>query len=191
MTSDAEYMLKELANCIKNCKRCPELVSNRTQTVPGVGNPHAQIMFVGEAPGADEDAQGLPFVGQAGQLLTKLLNKIGLKREDVFIANVLKCRPPNNREPAPDEIENCKEYLHAQITLIRPQLICTLGNPALKTLINPSLTIGKSHSQIIKKNGLTFFPIFHPAAALHNNKNLNELVTDFENLQKYIKSELQ
>jgi len=169
------------------CKRCSELVANRKQAVPGVGNPHAEILFVGEAPGADEDRQGLPFVGQAGQLLNRLLAKIGLKREDVYIANILKCRPPENREPTPSEVENCKEFLHAQITLIRPNLICTLGNPALKTLIEPSLTIGKAHGQVINKNGLLFFPIYHPAAALHQRKNLNELVGDFEALEKYIK----
>lgn len=186
-----ENMLNELSKRIKMCKRCSELVANRKQAVPGVGNPHAEIMFVGEAPGADEDRQGLPFVGQAGQLLNRLLAKIGLKREDVYIANILKCRPPENREPTPSEVENCREFLHAQITLIRPNLICTLGNPALKTLIEPSLAIGKAHGQVISKNGLLFFPIYHPAAALHQRKNLNELVGDFEALEKYIKTNMR
>jgi len=185
-----EQLLSELYSKIKKCSKCSELVAYRKQAVPGVGNPKAEIMFVGEAPGADEDRQGFPFVGKAGQLLNRLLEKIGLHRDDVYIANILKCRPPENREPQPVEIDNCREYLHAQITLIRPRLICTLGNPALKTLIDPSLTIGKVHGQVLRKNGLVFFPIYHPAAALHQGKTLNELVGDFEALQKYIRTEI-
>lgn len=187
MMRSNEELLEELAARIRKCERCSELVANRTNVVPGAGNPKAEIMFVGEAPGVDEDRQGLPFVGQAGQLLNQLLGKAGIRREDVFIANVLKCRPPENRTPEDSEIANCREFLHAQIALIRPKLICTLGNPSLKTLIDKNLTIGKVHGKILQKNGLNFFPIYHPAAALHKPPLRGDLVLDFEALQKQLR----
>ena len=185
-TEDAK-LLDDLHNCIRKCKRCDELVANRTKVVPGAGNPNAQIMFIGEAPGADEDMQGLPFVGQAGKLLDKLLEQAGIPRETVFIGNVLKCRPPNNRDPLDNEIANCREYLHAQISLIHPRLICTLGNPSLKTLVDKNLTIGKVHGTVLEKNGLKFFPIYHPAASLHNPGLRVSLVDDFKKLSEYLR----
>ena len=179
-------LLIELHKCIRKCKRCEELAATRTKVVPGDGNPHADIMFVGEAPGADEDRQGLPFVGQAGKILDKLLEKSGIPRETVFIGNILKCRPPQNRDPQEDEISNCREYLHAQISLIKPKLICTLGNPSLKSLIDKSLTIGKVHGTVLEKSGLRFFPIYHPAASLHNPGLRTALVDDFRKLKEYL-----
>ena len=187
MTPTNEDLLQELAERIKKCTRCAELVRNRIQAVPGAGNPKAEIVFIGEAPGADEDRQGIPFVGQAGQLLNQLLSKVGIRREDVFIGNVLKCRPPDNRTPEEPEIANCREYLHAQIALINPKLICTLGNPSLQTLVDRNLTIGKVHGQILQKNGLNFFPIYHPAAALHKPGLRTDLVMDFEALEKHLR----
>jgi uracil-DNA glycosylase family 4 len=187
MKKTDQELLHELHERIKTCTRCRELALNRTQVVPGEGNPKAEIMFVGEAPGADEDRQGRPFVGQAGQILNKLLEKTGISREDVFIGNVLKCRPPDNRTPMDSEIANCREYLHAQITLIRPKLICTLGNPSLQTLVDKSYTIGRVHGQAINKNGLVFFPIFHPAAALHKPSLRNDLIQDFDALMRYLR----
>lgn len=184
--TDTMQLLDELHKCIQGCTRCSELASSRLTVVPGAGNPSADIMFIGEAPGADEDKQGLPFVGQAGQILNQLLAKVGINRDDVFIGNVLKCRPPKNRDPLDTEIENCREYLHSQITLIQPKLICTLGNPSLKTLIDKSLNIGKVHGQLIQKNGLDFFPIYHPAASLHNPSLRPTLIEDFEKLKKIL-----
>ncbi|MFH1514734.1 MAG: uracil-DNA glycosylase [bacterium] len=184
--SNAE-LLAELHEKLKKCKKCSELVTNRTQVVPGDGNPHADIMFVGEAPGRDEDIQGIPFVGAAGQLLNQLMEKSGISRESVFIGNVLKCRPPDNRDPQDNEIANCREYLHAQITLIQPKLICTLGNPSLKTLIDKSLTIGRVHGTVLTKKGLNFFPIYHPAASLHNPSLKASLVEDFEKLKAHLR----
>ncbi|MCD6216349.1 uracil-DNA glycosylase [bacterium] len=186
MNQTNAQLLNELHKRLKTCTRCSELVDNRTQVVPGAGNANADIMFVGEAPGRDEDVQGIPFVGQAGKILNDLLNETGIPREAVFIGNVLKCRPPDNRDPLDYEIANCREYLHAQIALIRPKLICTLGNPSLKTLINKSMTIGKVHGKVITLKGIKFFPIYHPAAALHNRANMKPLKEDFEKLKKLL-----
>ena len=179
-------LLVELHEKLKKCQKCPALCKNRTQVVPGDGNPNADIMFVGEAPGRDEDIQGIPFVGQAGKILNNLMEKSGISRESVFIGNVLKCRPPDNRDPEETEIANCREYLHAQITLIQPKLICTLGNPSLKTLIDKSMTIGRVHGTVITKKGLSFFPIYHPAATLHNPSLRGSLVEDFEKLKAHL-----
>src|SRR5918998_3398092 len=126
--------LKAVWRQASTCTRCPQLAATRATVVFGAGNADADLMFVGEAPGANEDRQGLPFVGQAGQLLAKLLGEIGLAREDVFICNLLKCRPPGNRDPLPQEIENCQEYLWAQLELVQPKVVCTLGSFSTKLL---------------------------------------------------------
>ncbi len=169
-------LLEEIAEQICSCQRCP-LGETRTRAVPGAGPEDAHIMFVGEGPGRDEDLQGEPFVGKAGQVLTKLLQNIGLSREDVFITNIVKCRPPDNRDPHPDEVIACREYLDGQICLIRPKLICTLGRPALQTLIDPAASVMKVNGTVIRQDGLTFVPLIHPAAGLHN-ENMKEPIKD-------------
>jgi len=139
--------LLELSKSLHNCQRCKLAKMGRTQVVFGVGNPHASVMFVGEAPGFNEDQQGEPFVGAAGKLLNDLLQSAGLSRSDIYIANVIKCRPPNNRDPEPDEVETCKPFLMQQIAMIRPKLVCTLGNWATQTLLERKVGITKVRGQ--------------------------------------------
>jgi uracil-DNA glycosylase len=166
--------------------RCAELAATRRTVVFGAGDADADLMFVGEAPGASEDEQGLPFVGQAGKLLEKLLGEIGLRREQVFIANVLKCRPPGNRDPQPVEIENCREYLYRQVELIQPRVICTLGNFSTKLLRDDPTGITRLHGQpevlTVGRWTVRIFPIFHPAAALYTPRMLQTLREDFQKL---------
>jgi uracil-DNA glycosylase family 4 len=167
------------------CTRC-RLSQGRTQVVFGVGSPDADLMFVGEAPGFHEDQQGIPFVGQAGQLLTKLLAGIGLARDDVYIANVLKCRPPGNRDPAPDEIEACESHLFRQIELIRPRVVATLGNFATKLLSGKQTGITRVHGQEQERtlggHRVLLYPLYHPAAALYTPAMLRVLEEDFRRL---------
>ena len=175
----------ELFREVSRCERCP-LHRTRTKAVFGAGNANADLMFVGEAPGQQEDLLGLPFVGRAGKLLDTLLEEVGLARGDVFIANVLKSRPPGNRDPEPDEIEACKPYLHHQIDLIEPKVICTLGNFATKLLTRSQRGITGVHGrpQVHELGGRTVrvFPLYHPAAALRSTKTLDELREDFSRL---------
>jgi uracil-DNA glycosylase len=177
--------LVELYREVSTCARCP-LAETRTKAVFGSGNANADLMFVGEAPGAEEDRQGLPFVGRAGQLLEELLNEIGLTREDVFIANVLKSRPPGNRDPLPAEIEACQPYLWKQIELIEPRVIATLGNFATKLLSgNPTgITRVRGTPQVHELGGRTvfLFPLLHPAAALRTPAMKETLSADFAKL---------
>jgi DNA polymerase len=147
------------------CTRCP-LAATRTQVVFGAGDPHARLMFVGEGPGAEEDRQGIPFVGRAGQLLTKLIEGIGLTRDDVYIANVVKCRPPGNRDPLPLEIDACRPYLEAQLGLIGPRVIVTLGNFATKLLLDTKVGITKLRGQEFPFGDAVLVPTLHPAAVL-------------------------
>jgi uracil-DNA glycosylase len=150
------------------CTRCAELASSRTQTVFGVGNPNARICFFGEAPGADEDRQGEPFVGRAGQLLTKMIQACGLKREDVYILNVLKCRPPGNRNPLPDEVTNCRGYFERQLAIVRPEVICCLGAVAAKSLLCTEQSIGKLRGRFHDSQGIPVICTYHPAYLLRN-----------------------
>ena len=159
--------LEEIARVVASCTRCP-LYATALNPVPGVGNPDADFMCVGEAPGANEDQQGEPFVGQAGQLLNKILAAIDLRREDVFIANVLKHRPPGNRNPMPDEVVACSPYLVRQIELVRPKVILALGTFAAQTLLETKLTIGKLRSQVHRYYGVPLIVTYHPAALLRN-----------------------
>ncbi len=186
--SDAEARRKELVELyreVSDCARCP-LAETRTRTVFGSGNANADLMFVGEAPGAEEDRQGLPFVGRAGQLLSELLGEIGLVRDDVFIANVLKSRPPGNRDPMPNEIEACQPYLWKQIALIQPTVIASLGNFATKLLSgNPTgITKVRGTPQVHELGGRTvfLFPLLHPAAALRTPAMKDALRQDFAKL---------
>ena len=177
--------LQELGHSLKDCQRC-RLSSGRTQVVFGTGNPNASIMFVGEAPGFYEDKQGIPFVGAAGKLLNELLENAGLSRTDIYIANVIKCRPPDNRDPLPDEVETCKPFLFQQIELIKPKVVCTLGNFAMQTLLGKKIGIMKMRGQAFQVQDFFVFPMLHPAAALHQG-NLNEpLREDFRKLKAFL-----
>ncbi len=175
--------LKAVWEQARVCTRCPQLAESRHTVVFGAGNADADLMFVGEAPGATEDETGRPFVGRAGKLLDTLLGEIGLARDDVFIANVLKCRPPGNRDPLPVEIENCQDYLFSQVELIQPRVICTLGNFATKLLRGDPTGITRIHGQaevrVLGGRAVRLFPIFHPAAALYTPSNVEVLRQDF------------
>ena len=177
--------LEAFADQVSACTRC-RLAQGRTQVVFGVGNPAADLMFVGEAPGFHEDKQGIPFVGQAGKLLDKLLGGIGLERSEVYIANVLKCRPPGNRDPQPDEIESCEPHLFRQIELIQPRVVATLGNFATKLLSGKPTGITRVHGQeqevTVGGNHVLLYPLYHPAAALYTPAMLNVLQEDFRRL---------
>jgi uracil-DNA glycosylase family 4 len=181
----AELSLLAYADVVAGCERCA-LAKTRTQVVFGSGSPTAELMFVGEAPGFHEDKQGIPFVGAAGQLLSKLLEGIGMTREDVWVCNVLKCRPPGNRDPQPDEIEACEGHLFRQIELIRPTLVATLGNFATKLLSGKPAGITRVHGQAqevtLGGNRVTLYPIFHPAAALYTPRMLEVLEADFRRI---------
>jgi len=174
-----------LAGQIRLCRNC-DLCLQRRQAVPGEGNPQARILFVGEGPGATEDELGRPFVGAAGQFLDEMLADIGLNRADVFIGNVTKCRPPNNRDPLPEEIEACAPWLQAQIRAIAPRVICTLGRFAMNTLISPALQISKAHGQPVEKDGILFIPLFHPAAALHQESLKRTLIEDMRKVREIL-----
>ena len=187
LTSPGE--LAAFGAALSGCTKC-RLAQTRTQVVFGVGNPAADLMFVGEAPGFHEDKQGFPFVGQAGKLLDTLLLEIGLSRAEVYIANVLKCRPPGNRDPAPDEIEACEGHLYRQIELIRPKLVATLGNFATKLLSGKQLGITRVHGQeqetVVGGNRIVLYPIYHPAAALYTPRMLEVLRSDFARIPELL-----
>jgi DNA polymerase len=174
----ASKELQKIADQVHRCCKCG-LGSSRTNAVPGEGNPNARIMFVGEAPGADEDAQGRPFVGRAGQLLDRIIAAMGLKRSDVFIANILKCRPPDNRDPRPDEIINCFPYLQQQIEIINPEIIVALGAPAARTLLNTNKSIGQLRGQFheyyagLARPPIKLMPTYHTAYLLRNYSHDN------------------
>ncbi len=157
-----------LADRVAGCDRCPALFSTRTQTVFGVGPVDPDLCFVGEAPGADEDATGEPFVGRAGQLLNKIIVAMGFQRGDVYICNTIKCRPPNNRTPTPDERTNCREYFDAQLALVRPKHLVCLGATAAQNVLNSTLGIGKLRGRVHQYRGIPVVCTFHPAALLRN-----------------------
>ena len=184
MTADERRAeLKVVLQEARACTRCAQLASTRTTVVFGAGNADADLMFVGEAPGANEDKQGLPFVGQAGRLLDQLLGEIGLQRADVFIQNTLMCRPPGNRDPQPGEIQNCSGYLLRKIELVRPRVICTLGNFATKLLRDDPTGITRLHGRPEERRignlDVVLYPLLHPAAALYTPAMLETLRADF------------
>jgi uracil-DNA glycosylase len=183
--------LKAVFEEARGCTRCPQLAAARHSVVFGAGNADADLMFVGEAPGANEDKHGLPFVGQAGKLLDQLLGEIGLQRSDVFVANVLKCRPPGNRDPLPAEIANCQDYLFRQLDLIRPKVVCTLGNFSTKLLrADPGTGITRLHGRdeirTIGPRAVRLFPLYHPAAALYTRSLLEILRADFARIPELL-----
>jgi uracil-DNA glycosylase len=188
-SEEAAAALKTLADSVAGCRKCG-LCETRTQVVFGVGSAQADLLFVGEGPGFHEDRQGEPFVGAAGKLLNELLAGIGLSRADVYIANVVKCRPPENRDPAPEEIEACSPHLMDQIALIRPRVICTLGRFATKLLAETELSITAIHGKAKEKRlagvDTVIFPVFHPAAALYTPANRQVLVDDFARLRRLL-----
>jgi DNA polymerase len=177
--------LPDLDSCINMCVQCP-LGQTRTKFVFGVGNPNARLMFVGEAPGADEDAQGEPFVGRAGQLLNKILAAINMKREEVYIANILKCRPPNNRTPIPEEVDACMPYLKKQIALVKPQIIVCLGLTAAQNLLGISDSLGKLRGRLLTFENTPLMVTYHPAALLRNPNWKPAAWEDFQAVQKYL-----
>ena len=173
--------LDELRVQVESCRRCP-LCDGRTQTVFGVGNPHARVMFIGEAPGKTEDLQGEPFVGAAGHYLNELLGCAGLRREDVFIANVLKCRPPGNRDPRPEEIQTCTPFLREQTRTIDPEVLVTLGKFSTQFVLKTQVGITRLHGRVQRAGKFLVFPIFHPAAALYDGAKREALENDFVTL---------
>ena len=188
--ADRREALKAVYEQARGCEKCPQLAATRTTVVFGSGNADADLMFVGEAPGANEDKQGLPFVGQAGKLLDQLLGEIDLDRKEVWISNVLKCRPPGNRDPHPNEIEACQDYLWRQIELIEPRVICTLGNFATKLLTGSPTGItrccGRPQEREVAGLPVVIYPLFHPAAALRTPSVLERLREDFSRLPELL-----
>lgn len=171
-------------DCLK-CNRCALRNLVATRVVPGEGNPHAQIMFIGEGPGVNEDKIGRPFVGAAGKFLDVLLESIGLKREDIFIANMVKCRPPENRDPTEEEKEICSYWLDEQIRIINPKVFVPLGRHALHKFL-PEVTISTAHGKLFKEQGKIIFAMYHPAVALYNGSMRQTLLDDFKVLKKFI-----
>ncbi len=186
MKSTSIPSLQIIRDEIGDCQRC-KLAPTRTNIVFGSGNPNAELVFVGEAPGADEDEQGVPFVGRAGQLLTKIIESIEIKREDVYICNVLKCRPPNNRPPEPDEVAACNPFLHKQLAMIRPKIVCCLGTFAAHTVLQSTVPISKLRGKFFDIDGIRIIATFHPSYLLRSPEKKREVWDDM----KQIRAELQ
>jgi DNA polymerase len=180
--------LKELNEKCKECTRC-RLRQNATQVVPGEGSDQAEIFFIGEAPGQREDEQGIPFVGRAGKFLDKLLESIDLNREDVFITNTVKCRPPNNRDPKDDEKVSCRPWLNKQIELIKPKIFVPLGRHAMHKFL-PKAKISKEHGNIYQKGGKIYAVMYHPAVALYNGSMRSVLMEDFQVLKNFLEGKV-
>lgn len=184
--ADPAEELNAIAQEVRKCTKCP-LHSGRTLGVPGEGSAKAEIFFIGEGPGKNEDETGRPFVGAAGKLLEQLLESIGLTREDVFIGNVVKCRPPGNRDPFPDEIETCTSlYLFNQIRIIKPKLIATLGRHSMHRFLPENFQISKVHGKPFRRNGQVYLPLYHPAAALYHNALKETLFADIHRIPKVL-----
>ncbi len=174
--------MEEIRAAVESCQACP-LHETRTNTVPGAGNENARLVFVGEAPGADEDRQGVPFVGRAGQKLTQIIEAIGLSRSEVYIANVLKCRPPGNRNPLPEEVQACEPYLIAQLQLIKPRVICALGAFAAQTLLRTDQRISRLRGQFHAYHGIKLMPTYHPAFLLRNPRAKRDVWEDVQKVK--------
>lgn len=183
---DKASQLAAIAQEIEANKVTPHLQATATQLVFGVGNPEADIVFVGEAPGKNEDLQGEPFVGAAGKFLNEMLSSIGLQRQDIYISNIVKYRPPDNRDPTPEEIAEFKPYLLKQIAVIRPKLVVFLGRHSMNVFL-PELKISQAHGQPIRKDGQVYLPLFHPAAALYNGAMRQTLLDDFRLIPAILK----
>lgn len=173
---------EELESCVKNCRKC-RLCEKRNNVVFGVGNKNADIMFIGEGPGADEDMQGEPFVGKAGKLMNMAFKMLGINREEVYIANIVKCRPPQNRNPQDDEAEACLNYLRNQVILVKPKIIVLLGNVALKNILGKEYGITASRGKWVEKKGILYMPTWHPAALLRDENKKIDFVKDLKEVQ--------
>jgi len=184
---DQEKALLKIKESIIKDNICPELAVQAKQLVFGDGNPDAQVVLIGEAPGKNEDEQGLPFVGAAGRFLDEMLNMIGLKRPDVYITNIVKYRPPNNRDPYPDEKAAFLPYLRSQLEVIKPKLVVTLGRHSMDCLL-PGLQISKVHGQPKRYRGQVYLPLFHPAAALYNGNMRQTLIDDFARIPRILET---
>ncbi len=181
-----DQLFEALCSEIAKCTKCT-LHEKRQNPVPGEGSLNAKLMLIGEGPGATEDKMGRPFVGQAGKVLDQLLHSIGLERNDVFIGNAVKCRPPGNRTPHLEEIKACEDFLLAQISLIEPQIIVLLGNASLAALLGGSRSISQVRGSLIDYHGMKFFPVFHPAASLYRRETYEQMKEDFLTLNNYMK----
>lgn len=185
LRSAAGRSLEDIREELGDCQRC-KLSKGRTQIVFGVGNPKAELVFVGEGPGAEEDAQGLPFVGAAGQLLTKMIEAMGLRRQDVYICNVVKCRPPGNRDPEPDEIQACEPFLKAQLAAIQPRAIVALGRFAVQTLLRDKTPVTRVRGTWREFNGIRLMPTFHPAYLLRYPSEKRRAWSDLQQVMKFL-----
>ena len=174
---------EELEEVVKQCRKC-RLCETRKNVVFGVGNREADIMFIGEGPGADEDAQGEPFVGKAGKLMNMAFDMLGIKREEVYIANIVKCRPPNNRNPQDDEAENCLDYLRNQVILVKPKIIVLLGSVALKNVLGKEYGITASRGKWLERKGILYMPTWHPAALLRDENKKIDFIKDLKQVIK-------
>jgi DNA polymerase len=186
-TPSAQETLEAVQTDLGDCRRC-ELWRDRKHIVFGSGNPHAELMFVGEAPGADEDEQGLPFVGRAGQLLTKIIEAMGMRREEVYICNILKCRPPGNRSPEADEIASCEPFLLRQIASVSPKVICALGAYGAQVLLRTKEPISRLRGQFVDYRGMKFIATFHPAYLLRNPNEKRRVWEDVQKIRDYLRS---
>ena len=189
ITSDFASQLAVIREDIGDCTRCKLCNLGRKQIVFGVGNPNADLMFVGEAPGRDEDIQGIPFVGRAGQKLTQIIEAIGLSRDDVYIANVIKCRPPDNRNPEPDEVESCEPFLFRQVDTIKPKVIVALGTFAAKSLLKTTDSISRLSGRVYDYRGAKLVPTFHPAFLLRNPSCRREVWEDMKKVRALLHGE--
>lgn len=183
--TDKNEKLTSISDEVKTCQRCP-LYKEATQGVPGEGNPQAEVMFIGEGPGAEEDKQGRPFVGAAGKFLEEMLGLVGWKREDVYIGNIVKHRPPNNRDPLPEEIDACFPYLKAQIEAIKPKVIVLLGRHSMYRFLPSDFKISREHGKVFRRHGRYYVPFYHPAAALYQASLKNILINDFRKLPRIL-----
>jgi uracil-DNA glycosylase len=181
-----QLTLHDLQKRVKECKKCA-LAVTRTNVVFGEGSKNARLLFIGEAPGEDEDLQGRPFVGRAGKVLDKMIEHAGLRRDDVYICNCLKCRPPKNRDPEPDEIEACKRYLLSQLEIIRPKIICTLGRYAYNTLFGVDIKITAIRGTLTTYKGIKLLPTYHPSFLLRNESRIKEAWEDMERLKQLLR----
>ncbi len=179
---DAQMTLDDVREDLGDCSRC-KLSASRTEIVFGSGNPDARLMFIGEAPGSEEDRQGLPFVGRAGQLLTKIIESIELTRDDVYICNVLKCRPPKNRNPESDEVDTCSPFLRRQLEVVRPEIVCCLGTFAAQTMLGMKVPISKLRGRFHNIEGVRFIATFHPAYLLRNPAKKREVWEDMKQIR--------
>lgn len=172
----------QLLEDVAQCRKC-RLCDMRTNVVPGEGNPHARLMFIGEGPGREEDVQGRPFVGRSGELLTRMIAAIGMQREEVYICNVVKCRPPQNRNPEPDEAAACLAYLRAQFALVRPDVVVLLGKIACRYVLQQEISVMRDHGQWFERKGTWFIPTYHPSALLRDTAKKRDAWEDFQRIR--------